>query len=246
MKRKYASPPIIEAVCEFRVSQDSEWDATVPGLIYEKVSKDFPNKERRVFQEVELTGSQEGTEQKVTINERVLFLTSDKKTFIQVAPNLIAVNCLKPYPSWDGFKLRIRNAFEALISTVSVKGFQRIGLRYINRITVPGERVNLDEHFEFRPFLGPKLPQNMLSFFLGCELPLLDERDVCKVQLTNAIAEEPNTRALILDLDYYLAQPQALQVDNALSWVNDAHENLYDVFEGCISDRLRILFQEVK
>jgi hypothetical protein len=33
MGKSYAKPPIVEAVCEFRLSPDTEWDLTVPGLV---------------------------------------------------------------------------------------------------------------------------------------------------------------------------------------------------------------------
>jgi len=54
MGRKYANPSIVEAVCEFRLSPDTPWDLTVPGLVYEKVRSEFPHREQRLFQEVEI------------------------------------------------------------------------------------------------------------------------------------------------------------------------------------------------
>ena len=51
MSNKYLNPPIVEVVCELRASSDSKWDLTIPGLIYEELKGDFPNKEQRIFQE---------------------------------------------------------------------------------------------------------------------------------------------------------------------------------------------------
>jgi len=45
MVKKYAKPPIVEAVCEFRLTHDTRWDLTVPGLLYEKLKASFPQKE---------------------------------------------------------------------------------------------------------------------------------------------------------------------------------------------------------
>jgi len=246
MSKRYANPPIIEAVCEFRLTPDSKWDLTIPGLIYEKVSKEFPNKEQRLIQEVEITQSPQGIQQQIQTNERILFLTDDRKTFIQVGPHLLAINCLKPYPTWDGFKPRIENAFSALTDTVDVKGLQRIGLRYINRIEIPGQSVNLDDYFEFRPFLGQNLPQNVANFIVGCLLPFFDERDACRIRLTNAVPEKPESTAFLLDLDYFLAQPRAVSANQALEWVESAHQQVEEIFEGCITECLRKVFQEVK
>lgn len=245
MSRKYVNSPIIEAVCEFRLTPDSKWDLTIPGLIYEKVSNEFPNKEPRLIQEVEITQGPQGIQQQIRTSERILFLTNDRKTFIQVGPHLLAVNCLKPYPTWDGLKPMIEKAFRALINTIEVKGLQRIGLRYINRIEIPSLLVKLEDYFGFYPFLSLNLPQNIENFVVQCLLQFFDRRDSCKVQLTNAVPERSDNFSFLLDLDYFLAQPQTVLANQALQWVESAHQQVEAVFEGCITERLREIFQEV-
>jgi uncharacterized protein (TIGR04255 family) len=44
MTRTYNKPPLIEAVCDFRFSSPQPWDWTIPGLFYERIQSDFPNK----------------------------------------------------------------------------------------------------------------------------------------------------------------------------------------------------------
>lgn len=246
MGRNYRNPPVIEAVCEFRLTPDTKWDLTIPGLIYGKVSKEFPNKEERTIQEVEFVTTEQGLEQRLRTHERVLFLTDDRKTFIQVSPGLLAINALAPYPSWEGFKPRIENAFRALTTEVEIKGLQRIGLRYVNRIQVPVRSVALEDYFNFYPFLGPNLPQDMSNFIVGCILSFFTKRDACRLQLAPAVSEAQDSSALLLDLDYYLAAPQAVGPDNALDWVENAHQQVEQVFEGCLKERLREIFQEVE
>jgi len=246
MSKKYGNDPIVEAVCEFRLTPDSKWDLTIPGLVYEKVSNDFPNKEQRLIQEVELTQSPQGMQQQIRTSERVLFLTDNRKMFIQVGPHFLAINCLKPYPAWEGFKPWIEKAFSALTEVVEVERLQRIGLRYINRIEIPGQSVNLDNYFEFRPFLGQNLPQNMVNFIIQCLLPFFGQRDSCKVQLTNAVPDRPDNVSFLLDLDYFLAQPLVVLSNQALEWVENAHKKVEEIFEGSINESLREIFQEVK
>lgn len=246
MGKKYANPPIIEAVCEFRLTSDSKWDLTIPGLVYEKVSKEFPNKEERLIQKIEATHSPQGKKEQISREERILFLTNDRKTFIQIGSHLLAINCLRPYPTWNGFKPKIENGFNTLANIVDIKGLQRIGLRYINRIEIPGPSVNLDDYFGFRPFIGRNLPQVMENFIVGCKFPSSDEQDICRVQLTNATPEKPGNSAFLLDLDYFLSRPQAVSPDKALEWVQMAHQQVENIFEGCITDHLREVFQEVK
>ena len=247
MSKQYRNAPIIEAVCEFRLPSEVKWDLTIPGLLYEKIKDEFPNREQRLFQEVETTKTPQGVEQQVRANERALLFADDRKSFVQIGAHLLAVNCLKPYPSWNGFLPKIETAFRALTQTVGVGQLQRIGLRYINRIAVPQEPVGLEQYFEFRPFLGGGLPATtMTDFLVGCVLRFSGERDSCKIQLATVVPDQPGGRAFLLDLDYFLSQPDSILADQALEWVENAHQQVENLFEGCITERLRDLFQEVK
>jgi uncharacterized protein (TIGR04255 family) len=50
----------------------------------------------------------------------------------------------------------------------------------------------------------------------------------------------------MLDIDYFLANPRAVDISDALSWVEEAHGRVEEVFEGCITDRLRAMFEEAR
>lgn len=245
MGRKYANPPVVEAVCEFRLTPDTSWDMTIPGLVYERLRDEFPNREQRLIQEVELAQGPEGFQQQIRTSERILFLTEDRKVFVQVGPRLLAINCLKPYPTWENFKPRIRKAFESLNEVTDVKGLQRIGLRYINQIVIPASLTELKDYFQFHLSLGPELPQNMVNFVAGCEFAYND-RDLCRVQLMPVASGISEQLTLILDIDYFLAKPRGIEPEQAMEWVEEAHDKVEEIFEGCITDRLREIFGEVK
>jgi uncharacterized protein (TIGR04255 family) len=51
----YNNSPIIESICEFRFTEDTNWDITVPGLIFEDVRTEYPYKEQRTTQEISLS-----------------------------------------------------------------------------------------------------------------------------------------------------------------------------------------------
>lgn len=246
MGRKYANPPIVEAVCEFRLTPDTPWDMTIPGLIYEKVREVFPHREQRVIQEVEITTGPAGLQQQIRTSERILLFADDRKTFVQLGTRLLAINSLRPYPTWAGFKPKIERAFEALSRTVEIRGLERIGLRYINQIEIPSSPVRLENYFHFYLFLGPQLPQDMADFIAGSDFFFAKRLDRCRVQLRPAPSSTPECTALMLDIDYFLAQEKGIEVRAAMDWVEEAHDKVEEVFEGCITDSLRNLFQEVR
>jgi uncharacterized protein (TIGR04255 family) len=244
MSRKYANPPLEEALCEFKLTSETRFDLTIPGLLYERLKGAFPHKDQVTIQEVELIQEQEGFQQQIRTSERMRFLTEDRKMLVQVGTRLLVINALKPYPHWEGFKPGIEMAWKSLLDAIEVQGLERIGLRYINRIDIPDQSVELSEYFEFYPFVGQRLPQQMVSFLTGVEFSYVDDRDHCSVRLT-PISGSAGKRLFMLDIYYFLAQPRAVEVENALAWVEEAHSRVEDVFEGCITDKLREIFAEV-
>ncbi len=210
-RRRYVKAPILEAVCEFRLSPDSKWDLTIPGLLYEKLSSEFPNKEQRILQDIEITQAAQGMQQQIRSSERILFLSPDRKTFVQVGPQLLSVNRLRPYISWEQFKPAIQIAFQSLSNTIDVPRIQRIGLRYINRIEIPQKNFLLETFFDLYPYLGKGLPQGHANFFVGCTFEFRNRQDLCKVQLTDTVPEAKDASAFILDIDYFLGEPNSVR-----------------------------------
>jgi uncharacterized protein (TIGR04255 family) len=245
MSRKYRNPPIVEALCEFRFEPGAPWDMAIPGLVYERIRDNFPKRRQVKSFEVSVAAGPEGIGQQVLTADRMQFLREDEKALIQVGPNLLAVNHLKPYPTWQEFLTLIRQGFDSYLTAANPKGIQRIGLRYINRIELPGERVELADYFEFRPFVGERLPQDYGPFIVGIQIPFEDSRDVLRLQLASAAPETPDAIAVMLDLDYFLVRAGGVSQDEVFEWIEIAHSHVEDVFEACITDRLRQMFEEV-
>jgi uncharacterized protein (TIGR04255 family) len=245
MGKKYRNPPIVEALCEFRFEPGVPWDMAIPGLVYEKVRDRFPKRRQVRAVEISVAAGPGGIEQQVVTTDRMQFLREDEKALIQVGPNLLAVNHLKPYPTWQEFLPLIRQGFDAYLEVANPKSIQRVGLRYINRIEIPGQRIQLEDYFEFRPFIGPNLPQDFGPFIVGIQVPYTDSRDMLRLQVANAAAETPDIVAIMLDLDYFLAQPGGVSKEQVFQWIEVAHSRVEEVFEACITDRLRQMFEEV-
>jgi len=243
--RKYANPPILEAVCELRFGDDTQWDLTIPGLVYEKIKEQFPHREQRLVPRIEVKNSEEATEQRIFTERRMFFLADDRRTSVQVGPRVLAINRLKPYEGWERFKPAIKAAWEAVVSTAAPGTITRMGLRYINRIEVPDPEPRLEDYFDFRPFLGERLPRQVTNFVVGCVLRLSDGPDACRIQLADALPDTAGVRAFILDLDYFLDRP-GTPTSEAMRWIEDAHTRAEEIFEGCITDRLRSIFEGVR
>jgi uncharacterized protein (TIGR04255 family) len=241
---RYRNDPIVEVVCEFRFIPDTEWDLTVPGLLYDKLQADFPKKGMLRTVESRVGTDEDALRQQVSFGERVRFLQEDEKAFIQVAPNWLAVNHLKPYPQWENFRPLIRRGFETYVEVAQPRGLQRIGLRYINLVQFEVERIELEDYFTFRPEY-PCLSEMMFDVFIvGIEVAYEDERDKLRMQLTSARPESPYRLAVALDLDYFLNRAEAIPLHEAMDWIDQAaHTHIQQAFEDCLTSKLKSMFR---
>jgi len=242
LTKPYPNPPLIEALCEFRFAGGSPWDGTVPGLVYEQLHEQFPKRKQVRAIEMQITPSEKGTEQVVRPSERVHLLQEDGQAVVQVGANVLVVNCLHPYPSWERFSQLIGRAFSAYREAAQPGRLATIGLRYINRIEVPTGEADLERYFEFRPFLGPRLPQSIDSFLVGVSVPYAEGHDRLRLELTSVSPSRKGALAFRLDLHYSLVQGGAVPLDDALDWAETAHGRIEEAFESVISDDLRRTF----
>ncbi|HPD07561.1 MAG TPA: TIGR04255 family protein [Candidatus Bipolaricaulis sp.] len=236
--KPYPNPPLMEALCEFRFAGGSPWDGTVPGLVYEQLRDQFPK--RKQVRAIEV--HEKGTEQVVRPSERVHLLQEDERAVVQVGANVLVVNCLRPYPSWRRFSQLIGRAFNAYREAAQPGELATIGLRYINHIELPTGEADLGRYFEFRPFLGPRLPQSIDSFLVSVTVPYEEGRDRLRVELASVSASRKGAIAFRLDLHYFLARGGAVPLDDALDWAETAHDRIEETFEGAITDDLRRTF----
>ena len=253
MNRQYPNPPIREAVCEFRYQEDGHWDWAAPGLVYSALREEFP---RRLADEssaeseapsVETPeflrlGLQQPSLRIVPQRPLRFWREADNSGYISVDAYRLVVHHYRPYPSWERFGEIIRKSARTYQEVLNPGKVQRIGLRYINEIILEHKSVLIEEFFDFYPFVGKNIPQNLTRFHCLAQMQFEDGLDLLTLQIgTQAQPDIENIR-VILDLDYFLARPEQFELANSTNWLEKAHENLEDVFEGCLKDSVRALF----
>jgi uncharacterized protein (TIGR04255 family) len=243
MERKYRKPPIAEVVCEFRFIPGNPWDLTVPGLLYEKLQGQFPKRQLVKKAESRDVAEANGIRKEISLETWARFLRNDEKAFTQVGPDLLSVNHLEPYPTWEGFEPLIRQCFDAYKAAASPRGIRRIGLRYVNRVEISYPEIEKKDYLQFYPYVGPDLPQQFEAFIAGIQVPFEGDRDTLRLQLTSAELQTQGNVAFLLDLDYFLSKPEAVDFQGVFDWVRVAHEHILTVFEACLTDRLREQFE---
>lgn len=121
---------------------------------------------------------------------------------------------------------------------------QRIGLRYVNAIDLGAIQGSLpvEEFFDFYPFVGHDIPQELSRFHCLVQIDFEERRDSLVLQTATAPGTEGQME-VVLDLDYYLMQPENFDLNDIPEWLEKAHDNIERVFEGCLKENTRRLFQ---
>jgi len=245
MSRKYKNPPIVEALCEFQFISEQAWDFTIHGLFYEKINKDFPDKQKQMGIGIRLKKEANTIQHEVSQSpERMQFFRKDKTALVQVGPDLLTVNHLKPYPTWKFFKPLILDNLSKYREIAKPKGLKRLGLRYINKIDIPQKSIELSDYFNYYPYIPKVLPQIHGAFTVRTEIPYEENRDQMLLTIGSAISEKPDALSFLLDFDYVMVIPDKVAIDQVGEWIEKAHAVVEENFEACITDKCRKIFDE--
>ncbi|MHA1278055.1 MAG: TIGR04255 family protein [Candidatus Helarchaeota archaeon] len=245
MEKKYKNPPVVEALCEFKFISNQQWDLTIPGLIYEEVRNEFPDRKQQIGIGVQFRPTERGIEHRVeTTPPRVQFYKKDKTALIQVAPDLLAINQLKPYLTWDKFKLMILEGFKVYKKIAAPKGLTRIGLKYINIIEFGKEAIELKDYFQYYPFIPNDMPQHYGPFLTRVEFPYEDGNENLILTLSSLPSKKLDIISILLDLDYVMIQPEYISFDQISEWLDKAHERIENAFELSITNKAREMFKK--
>ena len=216
-------------------------------LFYDKLKALFPKKQQLPLNfAVAVTAQTDEPTGPAPMFPFVRFLDSDEKRLVQIGQNLLTVNHLKPYDSWEQFLPFIQEGFKAYCEIAKPKGLRYLAIRYINRIEIPASNTNLKGLFRIRPYIPSDLPQGIEAFLLGVNLPYEDVKDTVRIQIGSVNPDSPEMLVFILEISYIFAEPREISLEDVLRRVDKAHKYVENVFESCLTDELKQTFGEVK
>jgi len=249
--RRYRFPPIEEALCEFRFAADSNWDLTIPGKLQSELGEEYtgkPREQRAVEFNLQM---KEGNLSRIQHDDgllKVQLVTKDGKHLIGVGSNVISVHMLHPYQNadkvessgWDEFQPRILRALNAYRKVADAESVVRVGVRYINKISIPETRVKIEEYLRCANLELEGLPKNYGNFYGRVDYRYEDE-----VQL-NVIYGLLNISSTgvdcLIDLDAFWQDGTLIGCEESMKIAGDLHNRVSAAFESLVTDKARELF----
>jgi uncharacterized protein (TIGR04255 family) len=241
---KYANPPLIEIICDFRFKVKNENDLTMHGLLFEKLAQKYPIKEDVQPSDGDLdVFSKDLQRMMVAKLFGMQYKSNDGKEFVRVTPNYISLHRLAPYPTWEAFFPSIEHVFLTFKNTVNPLSLQGMALRYIDKINIPSKSFDLKEYFQIYPYSTEEISKIINKYSLSVNILYYDERDKLTIKLYNARKSPENQTSIMIDWNYVLVNPSKVSLDNSTDWMNTAHEKIVLVFEQAITEKCRNLFK---
>ena len=241
---KYKNPPLVEVVCEFRFDLENPNDTIIPGLLYSKIADDFPTrKQKNLGAFVPLKGG--NIEQELMLNPLAQFYNNAETKLVQVGLDILSINCIKKYPNWQNFKPLILDILSKYIDIANPKSIKRIRLRTINKILIDKTDLDLSNYFnKFYPSSPIEEEEPLSGFVLHIEKCYNEGRDIIVMKNGTIVAEKPDHIGFMLDFDYIMNKPNAINFNQVDKWLEVAYLKLNTAFESCITDKLREQFNK--
>jgi uncharacterized protein (TIGR04255 family) len=240
-EQPYKRPPITEAVIEMRFA------APIDSATLDKVSSAFkplyPGEEflKGVQFQMNLDVTSSAPQ---TIEQMGYRRSSPDQTHILVLmPPSLIMSQLAPYPGWDQFFGRFCRDWDIWKKSVGYRKIIRIGVRYINRIDIPSsDPVVYEEHFlNVYPHI-PEVLGPVMQYAVQAQLPIVDIG--CNLTLNSSVVPSPllGHRSFVIDQDIGKDNPPQND-DDIYNVLNEIRVIKNRVFEACITDRARELFE---
>ncbi len=241
----YARPPITEAVIGITFS--SPMDTKQLASVNNALQKHYPHKQDVSTFDLSLEfnikdAGNNKANLKPTLGHRLS--TDDQTQLVVLWPNSITLSQLAPYQGWGNFIERFERDWGALKKIMGFQQISRIGVRYINRIDIPATAPVI-EHEQFLN-IYPKMPDilNPLeAYALQASVTLKDIN--CQLTINTASVPSPllEHASFVIDTDISSDKNPPQSDSDLIKLLNNIRTKKNQVFEACISQPARSLFQ---
>lgn len=195
--------PIVEAVLDIRIVPSAKWDETNLQRELKQRLSNYPKIETLREARYKLSpGKPDDFEVEDFGCVGFKLYSNDNLHIAQFNKAAFVFSRLKPYEDWGQFSqeaLRLWTVYYELLRPAEVR---RIGLRFINRIAIKQEKIELADYYKYPP--EPLKELNWpLTGYLHHDVVQIPETPY-SVNLIKTVQKVPGEIGLILDIDAFM------------------------------------------
>lgn len=243
--RHYSKAPIIEAVIDIQIAPQSETVLACLKELVDTLKDRFPsqNKLNSVRMHVEHNAEDAAKNKSTTTLDEIGFRLVDEPNtrVLQLKKTGFTFSHLPPYSDWDSFSTDAKEYWELFVKCCEPGFAARTAVRYINRIDIPIETVEIEDYLNLYPKIPEGIPQTIQGMHLQLQMP---QTDIASMAVINEAVVEPAIAkglSIIVDIDVFNSSTTALpDIWNLLEQLRTRKNVL---FESIITDKTRELIQ---
>jgi len=172
--------------------------------------------------------------------------SSDDQTQIVILwPTSFVFSQLAPYPGWDDVFERFVRDWTLWKKAVGYHRISRVGVRYINRIDIPitGTITKHEDYLNIYPQMPEELGEAMFAYSMQTQLPYPEIEGRITIN-SSSIPSPPLLyhSSFLLDQDLFTVNNITQNDEGLYELLNQIHVKKNAVFEACVTDRARELF----
>lgn len=147
---KLGKEPLLEAVCELRVSPVGALHTVLPGYLFAK----FPGQVSSIEQLPAGAIPDAMRAQEPNLAYAAVMRIGWKNYFVLIGPRSVAIACRLPYPGWTAFKADTIELFHSVLHSKLIRGIDRYSVKYINFFPSPDGKVGYTDMMDWSLRIG--------------------------------------------------------------------------------------------
>ena len=244
MARFYENAPIVEAVIDIQVDNDSVSEESF-NQFAESVKGHLEKQSRVNEAQVQFNVPDGDFKQDVrNVGYRFVGKQADKVLITKVKG--FTFSNLPKYSGWDSFCSEARKNWEKYARFIRPKKVRRIAVRYINKINIPSDSgMKFEDYFNIYPEVADEVSPSMIGAYMQLKLPQPDlgNNYASVINLATAEPEEPGVVTIILDIDVFANVQMSPEDEDLWNILGKLRDKKNKIFEASIKDSIRELIK---
>lgn len=242
--KHYANTPLKEAIIDIGIKSSDILTLDMLNKMSENFKEDYPqqHEQRQIIVE-DQSALSDVTELDTQTVIGYEYLSKDGKQILRIRADGFSFSRLLPYDTWETFSYEAIKLWKFYRSIVQPKVITRAAVRYISEFALPITLDDLREYLRTVPEVSPDIPQpGLSSYFLQLQIPQEDlEASLVINQTMLPINIDSQIVSVVLDIDIFRQGNLPFDDEGLWNFFEELRNRKNQVFEACITDKLREL-----
>ena len=240
------NPPLVEVVCQVRFAPLLRIAEKLPSEFQELLRRRFP--QFTVHSPIGIEARLFDISAPIKLPNQYDFRTADGRSAASLGVDFVALST-QGYSTWSAFLKDLALVFRAFVKTYGAVAATRVGLRYINDLTL--ENTGGGAFEDLTQILNPDLAKLLVnpswSQPISLSTHLLVDNDGERLTIRLTFESAPKVH-VVLDYDYFLemSPPSELGVKRLSQLTDHYHQMIYNAFRWSIREDAMDIFRPVQ